>query len=67
MKWNNLRKNKCPQCSKDLFKAKVGNGLIICPCGFRISESKMRQIINSKPNREPVKHYRPDDEVPEEY
>lgn len=51
MKWENLRKNKCPKCNKDLL-----TGLTIKPlsknpiwshvCGFKISEEKFKLIVS---------------------
>lgn len=38
MKWFNLKNNKCPQCSKALYGYS-------CPCGFRISEKRWKEIV----------------------
>ena len=45
MKWNNLQRNKCPQCGKDLYDALVDN-MFKCPCGFVISLTKYKELVN---------------------
>jgi len=67
MKWSNLRINKCPQCDLDLFKAEVVGGMFHCKCGFKITEEKMKTLINKSNFYRKEEHYRPDDEVPEDY
>lgn len=55
MKWSNLKLNKCPSCNKDWLKANNAqfvNGMILCKCGFKISEKKMAIIINDKVEHE---------------
>lgn len=50
MKWDNLKLNKCPQCNKD-FSEKSFNRLtmmIICDCGFKIAEERMRTIVTDR-------------------
>lgn len=44
MNWLNLRKNKCPQCGRNL---NWGTGVgIFCPgCGFKISPERQKEII----------------------
>ena len=64
--WENLRRNKCPKCSKDLAKSiNIKTMIFECPCGFKISQKRYKEIVTNtfKPRFE--KHYRPDDEVPE--
>lgn len=47
MKWNNLTKNKCPQCNKDLLKAwNPLNNMFDCKCGFSIGQERMKKIIS---------------------
>lgn len=57
MKWENLKKNKCPQCNKDLLKgmgSEVIRGssgrefgrTITHPCGFKISDRKFNEIVS---------------------
>ena len=49
MKWLNLKKNKCPKCDKDLGKmfydGRERGSLIMCACGFSISEKKFKKIV----------------------
>lgn len=53
MKWVNLKNNKCPQCNKDLMRGieyKMMPGsikILIHPCGFKISEQKYKEIVES--------------------
>ena len=49
MIWNNLTKNKCPQCNK-LFSSFAKN-LISCKCGFSISMIKFNKIVNDILNK----------------
>lgn len=50
MKWENLKLNKCPSCGKDLAKGffDAARDLIICKCGFRITQVKMATIVSNK-------------------
>lgn len=56
--WNNLKKNKCPNCSKQFGLINFQEaGYVTClnsleDCNFRISEKKMMKIISSKINGE---------------
>ena len=55
MKWSNLKQNKCPNCNKSwstTWGIKFENGVIICKCGFKISEKKMSEIVSDKVDRE---------------
>lgn len=54
MKWNNLKRNKCPQCNKDLITGmeSTTGGLIYCGCGFKISPKRMSEIVTSQVNRD---------------
>ncbi|MCK5016394.1 MAG: hypothetical protein KAS32_04905 [Candidatus Peribacteraceae bacterium] len=49
MKWWNLKKNKCPKCGKDLgrmfYDGRNSGSLIMCTCGFSISEKKYKKIV----------------------
>ena len=46
MKWFNLKKNKCPKCGKDLmFGLGVPKGMLMCNCGFKISEKRCKEIV----------------------
>ena len=72
MKWNNLKSNRCPKCGKDLGKmfydGRFRGSLIMCECGFSISEKRCKEIITdmvSRGIRQEEKHYRPEDEVPD--
>ncbi len=47
MNWNNLTKNKCPNCNKDFMKGLTvskSTGVMHHPCGFMISERKYAEI-----------------------
>jgi len=46
MKWNNLLKNRCPQCSADLADKDFNPDTCImsCDCGFKISEKRYRSL-----------------------
>ena len=45
MIWSNLKKNKCPQCEKELlFKQDIR--ILSCICGFKIGEVKFKKIIS---------------------
>lgn len=48
MNWSNLKRNKCPKCSKELTFGKYPGVLDCDRCEFKISESKMSQIVNSQ-------------------
>ena len=48
MNWKNLKQNKCPKCSKELFVRSTG--MISCDnpkCDFKIKPAKMNEIVNS--------------------
>jgi len=64
MKWNNLKSNKCPQCGKafSLNNVYTATQLIVCPCGFRISFKRFKEIVNNKVIKQIEEHYRPEDE-----
>lgn len=47
MKWNNLLKNKCPKCNRNLWYDK-DEPFIICPsyeCGFMVDQGRMAEIV----------------------
>jgi hypothetical protein len=50
LKWQNLKKNKCPQCGDSLSAA---GELIVCAgaCGFKISKRKMQKIVMDQNNQ----------------
>jgi len=49
MNWSNLKKNKCPQCSKDFVRSGTyENGKVMCACGFQIGEKKMKMIVGDR-------------------
>ncbi len=51
MKWSNLKKNKCPKCDKDFMDSLIPNPFMFeHACGFKIRESKYRQIVASQIN-----------------
>jgi len=55
MKWHNLKRNKCPDCNIDWLKlgnATFSKGLIVCKCGFKITEKRMADIIADMVNRD---------------
>lgn len=57
MRWDNLKKNKCPQCNKGLTKdaRKVvikDEEALRHTCGFTIRVTRMTQIIAGKINEE---------------
>lgn len=67
MNWNNLKKNKCPKCGKDLADKLIGD-YFHCGCGFVISAKKFRELVNKVgygSRFDSESHYRPDDEVPD--
>lgn len=48
MKWINLKNNKCPQCNKDFMKGMAFvNSTFYHPCGFRILETRYKEIVES--------------------
>ena len=44
MKWSNLKRNKCPECAKELLFS-ADNPYLHCSCGFKISEQRMAEIV----------------------
>jgi len=54
MKWKNLKENKCPQCDKSFgYKAFSQRlGYIVCDCGFKISNKRFSEIVNSQVNQD---------------
>ena len=47
MDWSNLVINKCPKCSEDLTESAVfSEGMFECNCGFKIRESKYKEIVS---------------------
>lgn len=50
MNWNNLKKNKCPDCYSNLLVAKNGNRKY-CEnkrCDFQITNNKFNKITKAK-------------------
>lgn len=53
MNWKNLKDNKCPKCNKDwAFDLTVVDGLLAHGCGFKIRESRYKEIVTSMTNEE---------------
>jgi hypothetical protein len=49
MNWNNLNKNKCPKCAKDLSGTlNVNTEMFECSCGFKISSKRFQEIVTNK-------------------
>lgn len=49
LNWNNLKRNRCPKCGKELawhMGVEPINTTYECLCGFRISERKYRKIVS---------------------
>lgn len=46
MNWNNLKSNKCPECS-EVLTIKLLKGSECLKCGFMISETKFDKIVES--------------------
>lgn len=69
MNWKNLKLNKCPQCDKDFTEMSFSKPEIIScfNCQFKIRPERMKEIISSKPIYKKESHYRPDDEIPDNY
>jgi transcription initiation factor IIE alpha subunit len=73
MNWNNLKQFRCPKCGNDLCQSTLLERyhLYECcngnTCGFSISKNKLIGIISNKNNKVKEEHYRPEDEVPENY
>lgn len=59
MKWNNLKLNKCPNCSKDLIigMEETTGGYIYCACGFKITPKRMKEIVTSQVSRDVDKYF----------
>ena len=55
LKWKNLKANKCPDCGKDWlvgWNACFENGMIICKCGFKISQKRMTEVVSDQVSHE---------------
>lgn len=53
MRWMNLKDNKCPRCGKDwAFDLTVADEFLTHGCGFKIRESRCKEIINGMINRD---------------
>lgn len=51
MKWSNLKENKCPKCNKDwVFDLELRDGIMAHTCGFKIRESKYKEILSDRVN-----------------
>lgn len=49
MNWNNLMKNKCPKCGKELdFKSDKDMMMCTISCGFMIETENMKKICVQK-------------------
>jgi len=65
MDWFKLKENKCPKCRKDMMKGlqTPGGGMMIHPCGFRITEKRYTEIVNSTIKQEQLaEKWRKEDE-----
>jgi len=74
MDWFKLKENKCPKCGKDIMKGmkvetwttvgEFGTKKIIThPCGFKIREKRMTEIVNSTLKQEQLaEKWRKEDE-----
>lgn len=56
MKWENLRKNKCPKCGKDMMdglvaEPYVSDRVLKHPCGFQIGERRYGEIVADRTGR----------------
>lgn len=53
MKWNNLKVNKCPQCNQEWAKfATYTPTMIECKCGFKIRQSRVKEIVEKMLNKD---------------
>ncbi len=56
MMWQNLKRNKCPKCGKNLQwepehpQDVNGKPFFWCDCGFSISEKKFKEIVIDQVN-----------------
>lgn len=49
LNWWNLKKNRCPQCGKDwAFDLTAVDGILAHGCGFKIRESRYKEIVNNQ-------------------
>ena len=49
LNWWNLKKNRCPQCNRDLMKGlAVSNKIMRHACGFAISEEKFSAFVSGQ-------------------
>ncbi len=50
LKWQNIKNSQCPECDNYLYQ-KHGIGLLYCidlKCDFKISEGKIKEILNDE-------------------
>lgn len=57
MNWKNLKNNKCPKCGKDTaiaspYEYSPLSKVLAHPCGFKIRESRYKEIVTSMTNQE---------------
>ncbi len=53
MKWWNLKRNKCPQCSKDfVLGLTTVDGLLAHECGFKIRHTRYNEIVADMVNQD---------------
>lgn len=46
IRWQNLRRNLCPQCSSHLVASVMGSMILCARCPFKISDTKMEHVIS---------------------
>lgn len=70
MNWNNLKKNKCPKCGKDLgtmfYDGRDRGQFIFCSnvekCDFKITPKRMKEIVGNQVTRDLDKYHHDMDE-----
>jgi len=54
LKWGNLKQNRCPKCGSDLSYDEQNAS---CKCGFKISLTRMNEIVQNRVANEIEKDY----------
>jgi len=66
MNWQNLKKNKCPQCNKDVVRYPFNyvpfKDMLEHPCGFKITQKRFSQIVSGMVEEDLSTHERVDKE-----
>lgn len=60
MRWLNLKKNRCPKCSKDMALTATrdeNRKLTICTCGFSITDQRFNEIVSGTVSKELNRQY----------